>query len=158
MKSKLTGIIVLIELLLTVLMLFLARLHILTDNFGMVPIWLMPIAFGLHVFEEFVFPGGFADWHKSYRPRFASRITPSYLVMINVLGAIGAALIPLGAFDYRGWYSPLGIRGWLYFLSIMTFNATLHIRATVETRRYSPGVITSDFLPAAQLRRFRISP
>ena len=62
-----------------------------------------------------------------------------------------AALIPLGAFDYKGSFTFLGVRDWLYFVSMMTFNAVLHIRATIQAKRYPPGVISSMafYLPLA---------
>jgi hypothetical protein len=44
--------------------------------------WLPLIAAGLHIVEEFVFPGGFTAWYRSYR-RQARRITPRFLVIVN---------------------------------------------------------------------------
>ena len=56
----------------------------------------------LHIVEEFVFPGGFADWDRRYRPGFRKNITPLFHVIINGLllvtcydvGALG--LTPIG--------------------------------------------------------------
>ena len=36
----------------------------------------------LHIFEEFVYPGGFVAWYRRYRAD-ASRITTRFLVIIN---------------------------------------------------------------------------
>ncbi len=65
---------------------------------------------------------------------------------VNLIGAAGAALVPLGLFDYRGGYSIGGIFANLMFASAMLFNAIYHLRGTLETKHYSPGVITGILL------------
>jgi hypothetical protein len=46
-------------------------------------LWAPLGAANLHIFEEFVFPGGFTAWYRQYRAD-ASRITTRFLVLINV--------------------------------------------------------------------------
>ena len=47
-----------------------------------------------------------------------------------------------GAFDYRGGYSFGGIHVWCILTSAMAFNGMLHLLGTIQTRQYSPGVVT----------------
>ncbi len=57
--------------------------------------WLPLGAVLLHLIEEFVWPGGFAEWYRWYRPERAASVTTGFLVRINVL-LVGMALIPGG--------------------------------------------------------------
>jgi hypothetical protein len=53
-------------------------------------LWWAPLFAALaHIVEEFVYPGGFADWDRAYRPQYRSSITGRVHVIIN------AALIAL---------------------------------------------------------------
>ena len=72
----------------------------------------------LHIFEEFVYPGGFAKWDRHYRPGFRASITPRFHIINRLLlllcydvGAMGGT--PIGI---AGWlavlYVPLAIYGW----------------------------------------------
>jgi hypothetical protein len=36
-----------------------------------------------HIFEEFVFPGGFMSWYRRYRGPAAASVNPRFLVIIN---------------------------------------------------------------------------
>jgi hypothetical protein len=97
--------------------------------------WLPLAAAGLHIFEEFVFPGGFAAWYRSYR-RNAARITPRFLVIMNaalLLACLNIAL--LGRQRAGGVY-------WLLISAVQASNGVWHAWASYKTRRYSPGVIT----------------
>ena len=90
--------------------------------------------------EEFVYPGGFAAWFRSYRPEGASEITATKFVVINallVLFCLGAAITSDMAFR---------ITEWLIVTALFFGNALFHIRATIVTRRYSPGLYTSLLL------------
>ena len=52
----------------------------------MVWVWWAPLAAaGLHIAEEFVWPGGFGDWDRAYRPAIRQSITPGLHVVVNVL-------------------------------------------------------------------------
>ena len=107
--------------------------------------WLPLVAVLLHVFEEFVWPGGFAEWYRWYRPERAVSVTTGFLVRINVLFvvmALGAAMLG---------FRPYGVAFWLVVASIAAANGAFHLWATLKTRRYSPGVITGCiiYLPLA---------
>lgn len=111
------------------------------DKIGISLIWLLPLVSCLHVVEEFGFPGGFVDWFKAYRPKFADINTSfAYYVKINTVMIILAILAALGAHSY------LGIRGWLFFVTIQGFNALFHIRGAIKSKRYAPGMVTGILL------------
>jgi len=122
------------------------RLGVVSDGFGAALVWLMPLAFALHVAEEFAWPGGFAEWYVAYRPRFASAFSPAYAFRVNAYPGAAAVLVSLGVFDYRGAFSRIGITAWLTFLAVLAFNALLHLWGTVRTRSYSPGAVTGGLL------------
>ena len=107
--------------------------------------WLPLCAVLLHLFEEFVWPGGFAEWYRWYRPERAASVTTRFLVWINVLFVL-MALIPV-AMGFR----PYGVAFWLVVASIAAANGLFHLWAMFRTRRYSPGVVTGCivYLPLA---------
>ena len=47
--------------------------------------WAPLAAAGLHIVEEFVFPGGFAAWERRYRSDIRTSLTTRYLAIVNVL-------------------------------------------------------------------------
>ena len=105
--------------------------------------FLPAIAFGIHVFEEFTVPGGYAGWATIYRPERAAEQTRLHLWRVNLIGGAAALLVAFAAFDYMGGYAWLGVRAWLAIVFTLAENAGYHIGGTLATRRYSPGVITS---------------
>ena len=108
-------------------------------------LWLPLLAVVAHLIEEFVWPGGFGDWYRAYRPERAASVTGRFLVVINV-ALVAIALVPplLGP-------SPRGLAMWLVIAGIGAANALFHLRATLRPRAYSPGVITGviGYLPLA---------
>ena len=102
--------------------------------------WLPLGAVLLHLFEEFVWPGGFAEWYRWYRPERAASVTTRFLVWINVLFVL-MALIPV-ATGFR----PYGVAFWLVVASIGAANGLFHLWAVLRTHRYSPGVVTGCFV------------
>ena len=103
--------------------------------------WL-PLTFAaLHIFEEFVWPGGFLEWYRSYRPEFAASLTPRFAIVINsILLVAGFAL---------GWLGPTWERGlsfWLILSALLAANAIFHIIGVIRLHRYSPGVVTGTVL------------
>ena len=155
MKTKLAtqlgGVIVLVEIASVSALLFLRGHKGLPAEFGVILVFLLPITFGLHVCEEFIFPGGGSDWFKLYRPQYAKAYTESYYFKVNAFPLVLSALVALGSFDYRGAFSYFGIRAWLAFLSFQVLNAIFHLRGTIQTKRYSPGVAAGVvlYLPLA---------
>jgi hypothetical protein len=110
-------------------------------------LWLPLIAVAAHLVEEFVWPGGFADWYRAYRPERASSVTARFLFVINVLLVLIALVPPvLGP-------SPRGLAMWLVVAAIGAANAVFHLYATLRMRVYSPGVVTGalGYLPLAAL-------
>jgi hypothetical protein len=151
MRTKLGIVTIIIEIASIVSLLFLPRLDGLPDKYGVILAFLLPITFGLHVFEEFVFPGGMEDWMKSYRPQLAGAVTQSYLFKINAIPLVASLLVSLGVFNYLGSYSFGGLYAWLVLMSIQAFNALFHIRAAIKTKQYAPGLVSSIvfYLPLA---------
>jgi hypothetical protein len=102
--------------------------------------WLPFAAAVLHIVEEFVWPGGFLAWYRSYRPEIASSLTPRFIVIVNgLLLAVTAAAGMLG-------FSENGVALWLTTAAIELGNAGFHVLGTIRTRRYSPGVVTGVLL------------
>ena len=141
MKGKLGGVIALVEIAsVTSLLTLLGQPAGVPSPLGVSLVFLLPITFGLHVFEEFIFPGGGSDWFKRYRPQYAGAYTESYFFKVNAFPLVLSVLVSLGSFDYRGAFSFFGIRAWLAFLFFQALNAVFHLRGTIQSRRYSPGV------------------
>ena len=107
--------------------------------------WLPLIAIALHLFEEFVWPGGFAEWYRWYRPEGAVSVTNSFLFWINALYVLLA--IAAGMLGFRLY----GVALWLVVASIAAANGVFHLWAVTKKRVYSPGVITGSlvYLPLA---------
>ena len=103
-------------------------------------LWLPLLAVAAHLFEEFVWPGGFARWYQWYRPARAASVTARFLVVINAL-LVALALLPplLGN-------TPRGYAFWLIVAAIGASNAFFHFWATARGRVYSPGVVTGTLL------------
>jgi len=141
MKKKLGGVIAVIEITSVTILLFLLRQpQSIPTPISVLLVFLLPITFGLHVCEEFIFPGGGSDWFKLYHPQYAKAYTEPYFLKVNIFPLVLSVLVSLGSFDYRGAFSFLGIRAWLAFLFFQALNAVFHLRGTIQTKQYSPGV------------------
>jgi hypothetical protein len=88
-----------------------------------------------HIFEEFVYPGGFVAWYRRYRVD-ASRITTRFLVIINA--ALLIACWDIAILGRRG----AGVSYWLTIAALTFSNGCWHAWASFKSREYSPGVIT----------------
>ncbi|HEY4282796.1 MAG TPA: HXXEE domain-containing protein [Chthoniobacterales bacterium] len=93
--------------------------------------WSLTIAALIHIFEEFVFPGGFKAWWMAYRPEIAASVTNRLL--FNVAFATQAR---------RG----NGAAAWLALAALLAGNAVFHIIGSIQTRRYSPGMVSGILL------------
>jgi hypothetical protein len=80
-------------------------------------LWALPVAFGLHVFEEFIFPGGLPRWIRAYK---SSPKSTHYYFNINAAGFVGALILAL-----RPSVSNLHIA--MGFVAVMAGNAVSHI-------------------------------
>ena len=121
-------------------------------------LWWAPLLTAVaHIVEEFVYPGGFADWDRAYRPKIRSSITPRLHLVINAamvfacisVGIAGTAggVVGLGAMRIRSMIPPqYAVAGWLALASLLFSNAMFHILGTVQTTRASPGVRTGLLL------------
>jgi Protein of unknown function with HXXEE motif len=98
---------------------------------------MMAIASWLHLFEEFVYPGGFLRWIRICFP--SAKLTVADAVVINAL-FVGFVATPLVS-DVRG--APIVA---ISIPAILIINAFLHAGGTIATRRYSPGVVTAVLL------------
>lgn len=144
--KKLVAAMFAVDALVIALVAWLLQQSFIPDRRVLILAYLFPIAFTFHVVEEFVFPGKGEDWFRLYRPRFALRYTEAYFVKVNAIGFAGAALVPLGLYDYRGGYSLGGIFGNMIFAAAMLANAYYHVRGSIVTKQYSPGTITGVVL------------
>jgi hypothetical protein len=123
----------------------LAALPLITCIVPALFLWLPLFAIASHLFEEFVWPGGFAQWYRAYPPGYAATVSARFLVAVNAV-FIGLAFLPplLGK-------TPRGFAYWAVVAAIAAANGLFHLRATIRTRRYSPGLVTGIglYLPLA---------
>jgi hypothetical protein len=103
--------------------------------------WLPVPCIVLHAGEEFAWPGGFIEWHRGYRPEITASITVRFVVVVNALLLLLAVLLAV-----YGPGSARGISAWLSLMSALACNAFFHVRGSLVTRRYSPGIITGLLL------------
>lgn len=152
MKSKLAVqlgmVIIIVEMASISALLFLLGQEGLPAKIDVVLVFLLPITFGFHVFEEFTFPGGGTDWFKAYHPEYIEAFTDPYFFKINAIPLVLSVLVSLGVFNYVGSFSFWGIRAWLAFLSMQGFNVIFHIRGAIRlrTKQPSPGMVTAILL------------
>lgn len=93
---------------------------------------------GLHVLEEYFYPGGFPDFMKRMSPAFAPLITTKFAIVINGLFLV---LCILGAI--------VGTDALVFSLSIASLlvsNGLIHLMGSLRARRYAPGLITGILL------------
>jgi hypothetical protein len=99
--------------------------------------WLPAFAALLHVSEEFLWPGGFPQWFRDYRPENRLSFTRGFAIATNgTLIAAGCVL---------GWIGPEWSRAvslWLVLAAILAANTSLHLLGSWRTRRYSPGMVS----------------
>ena len=102
-------------------------------------LWGPLVAASLHIFEEFVWPGGFLQWYLKYRenPKTVNR---NFLLLINA--ALLLALLT-GAMAGRRERSVALL---LTISALLFANGCWHIWASYKSRSYSPGTITGTLL------------
>ena len=99
-------------------------------------LWLPLVAISAHLTEEFLWPGGFARWYRAYPPGSTAVVTTRFLVLVNaVFVALAAVPVLLGP-------TPRAFAYWLVVAAIAGANGLFHVRASLRTRSYSPGVVT----------------
>lgn len=97
----------------------------------------MAIASWLHLFEEFVYPGGFLHWIKLWFPSAKLGIGDAIVINGLFLALVASPLV----FDASG--TPIFA---ISIPTILIINGFLHVGGTIVTRRYSPGVVTAALL------------
>jgi len=103
-------------------------------------LWLPLIAIAAHLFEEFVWPGGFPEWYRHYPPGRTAKVSTRFLVIVNIVFAALALTPPLFGATTKGYAY------WLVVAAIAGANGLFHFVATVRARQYSPGVVTGILL------------
>jgi hypothetical protein len=107
------------------------------------PLWLLwaPLAAVLcHIFEEFIWPGGFMGWYRRYRGASVHSITPRFLFIVNAILlaiCVDAALVTGTSF---------GVAYWIAVSAILASNGVWHLWAAIRGRGYSPGMVTGQVL------------
>ena len=142
MKTKLGLVIILVEAASITSLLFLLKQANLPPTFDLFLVFSLPISFGLHVVEEFFFPGGGSAWFALNHPEYSKAYTPAYFFKVNAIPLVLSLLVSLGTFDFAGGFAFFGLRAWLAFAVFQATNAIFHLRGTIATRRYSPGLGT----------------
>jgi hypothetical protein len=104
--------------------------------------WALVIASLIHIFEEFVFPGGFKAWWCAYHPEIAGSVTNRFLIAINTILVVFGAIVALAVQAPRG----NGPAAWLALSALLFSNAIFHIIGAIQTKRYSPGMISGALL------------
>jgi len=103
------------------------------------PQWLLwaPLAAAVvHIFEEFVWPGGFMSWYRRYRGPSISSITPRFLIIVNVI-LLAVCVNAAVATD-----TSFGAAYWIAVSAILASNGLWHLWAAIRGRVYSPGMVT----------------
>jgi len=102
--------------------------------------FLLAAAAMLHVTEEFLFPGGFADWYaRLVPPKKVKKNNGGFLVWINTL------MMCAIAFSIHFGDTKLGHSIWYDVAAILMANACFHIWGVFKLKSYSPGIITAVF-------------
>jgi hypothetical protein len=102
-------------------------------------LWIPLMAACLHIFEEFVWPGGFPRWYQKYRGN-ASSVNRRFLVIINAALLIGLFEAALSG------PTSVGVIWLLIFSAILFSNGCWHLWASCRSRSYSPGAISGTLL------------
>lgn len=104
--------------------------------------WSLAIAAAIHIFEEFVWPGGFQAWWRIYRPATAAGASDRFLVGINALLLVMTIITAMAVRYPRG----NGVAAWLTTAALLFSNAIFHIIGAIETKQYSPGMVSGILL------------
>lgn len=103
--------------------------------------WLPLLVVLLHIVEEFVWPGGFADWYARWFPHTRQSFTKGYGFFVNGLLILVAFLLGLLGPD---WSRAVSL--WICVVAILGSNAIFHFIGVLKFKTYSPGVFTGTLL------------
>lgn len=119
-------------------------LYVKDENYPLYLIWLQIVAYWLHEFEEYVFPGGFLEYInkkviKSDRADYPMTQEFSFWVNIPII----FLAMPFSAILAHFFGIKFGL--WIAYFSF--FNALGHILSFVAAGgKYNPGVVASAFI------------
>jgi len=103
--------------------------------------WIFAAVLGaavVHIFEEYVYPGGFPDALQRLLPGARHLLTPRFHIVVNglfLLLCVCSVMIGKGNLVLS-----------LSVFGLVLANALLHIRGAIVTRRYYPGVISGTLI------------
>lgn len=103
--------------------------------------WSLAGAASIHVIEEFAFPGGFKAWWCAYKPDIAASVSNRFLIIINGILIAFSVIVALAVSAPGN-----GVAAWLTLAALLFSNAIFHIIGAIQTRRYSPGMISGIVL------------
>lgn len=110
----------------------------------MIWLWWAPLAAAaLHIAEEFAFPGGFAAWDRSYRPDIRKSISARFHVIINAALLLACLQVALLSKADDAPTQRIAVAAWLTLSALLFSNALFHAVGTLQTKRYSPGLVTA---------------
>ena len=101
--------------------------------------WLPLVAACCHIFEEFVWPGGFAEWYRGYRAN-SVRVSARMLLIVNLLLLAAGGTCAAAAGTRWGAAALLGL------CALLCANGLWHAWASVKSHTVSPGVVTGILL------------
>jgi hypothetical protein len=104
--------------------------------------WSLAGAASIHIFEEFVYPGGFKAWWCAYRPETAASVSNRFLIIINAALLAFSVSVALAVQAPRG----NGVAAWLTLAALLFSNAVFHVIGAFQSKRYSPGMISGVVL------------
>jgi uncharacterized protein with HXXEE motif len=104
--------------------------------------WSLAGAASIHIIEEFAFPGGFKAWWCTYKPDIAASVSNRFLIIINSMLIAFSVIVALALSAPKG----NGVAAWLTLAALLFSNAIFHIIGAVQTKRYSPGMISGIVL------------
>ena len=104
--------------------------------------WSLAGAASIHIIEEFAFPGGFKAWWCAYKPDIAASVSNRFLIIINGILIAFSVIVALAVSAPKG----NGVAAWLTLAALLFSNAIFHIIGAIQTKRYSPGMISGIVL------------
>ena len=104
--------------------------------------WSLAGAASIHIIEEFAFPGGFKAWWCAYKPDIAASVSNRFLITINGILIAFSVIVALAVSAPKG----NGVAAWLTLAALLFSNAIFHVIGAIQTKRYSPGMISGIVL------------
>ena len=89
----------------------------------------------------------FRSWYLAYKPDLVPSVSNRFLVIINALLVAFSVVVALAGSAPKG----NAVAAWLTLAALLFSNGIFHIIGAVQTRRYSPGMISGTvlYLPLA---------